>query len=83
MNINQDECSKNFRCWECDEICPIKLSLNLPEEYFMRVLKASGGPIFSAYILSGSSVEKAREEVAIQTLTLYTSRKKFLELTHK
>lgn len=83
MNINQDECSNDFKCWECDEICPIKLLFNLPEEYFMRVLKASRGPIFSAYMLSGSSLEEAEKEVSIQTLTLYTSRKKFLELNHK
>lgn len=83
MNINQDECSKCFRCWECDENCSIKLLFSLPEEYFMRVLKASSGPIFSSYLLSGSSIEEAEKEVSILTLTLCTSRKKFLEEQEK
>lgn len=83
MDINKGECSKNFKCWECNENCSIKLLLQLPEDFFMRTLNACRGPMFSALLLSGNSAEKANQEVSIKTLTLYTTRMKYLEVHNK
>ena len=80
MHIDNSKCSKNFKCWECNESCSIKLLLQLPDDFFMRILNASRGPMFSALLLSGNSAEKANPEVAIKTLTLCTTRMKYLEV---
>lgn len=74
------QCSNNFKCWQCKKSCSFKDLFLLPEDVFMRILNASRGPMFSALLLSGNSVEKAEEKVAIQTLTVYTTRKKYLEV---
>lgn len=46
MTINENDCSNNYKCWECSEICSIKKLISLPENIFMIALNKVRAPLF-------------------------------------
>lgn len=78
MNINENDCSNNYKCWECNEICSIKKLLLLPENIFMIFLNKVQAPLCADFMLMGCSMNEAKKRVTILILTLYTSRLKLL-----
>lgn len=83
MSINENDCSNNYKCWECNEICSIKKLVLLPENIFMIVLNKVQGPLFADFMLNGYSFNQAKQKVNLLILTLYTTRLMFFEKQKK
>lgn len=83
MAINENDCSNNYKCWECSEICSIKKFISLPENIFMIALNKVQAPLFADFMLNGYSFEQAQQKVNVLVLTLYTTRLMFLEKQKK
>lgn len=83
MDIKENDCSNNYKCWECNEICSIKKLILLPESIFMIFLNELRAPLFADFMLDGYSIIQAEQEVNLLILTLYTTRLMFLEKQKK
>lgn len=83
MSINENDCSNNYKCWECNEICSIKKLVLLPENIFMIALNKVRAPLFADFMLMGYSINQAEYKVNLLILTLYTTRLMFLEKQKK
>lgn len=83
MTINENDCSNNYKCWECSEICSIKKLISLPDNIFMIALNKVRAPLFANFMLNGYSINQAEQKVNLLVLTLYTTRLKFLEKQKK
>lgn len=77
------ECNDCFRCWECTKQCDLKNLFYLPDQLFFEIIRDTVKVMCGRALADGKSVKDVKEIEKIFTLTLVTSRKKYLEENQK
>ncbi len=79
MDVREILCDKTFRCWECNKNCKVKDLFLTSDEEFLACLHKMFKMNAGIMLTEGYSFNDAKKSQEIITLTLYTSRIKYLQ----
>ena len=79
MNVKIISCDKTFRCWECSKNCDVKKLFSVSNEEFLACLHNMYSMNAGYMLTRGYSLKEVEDAQKIVTLTLYTSRMKYLQ----
>lgn len=83
MDTKITSCNNSFRCWECQENCPVKTLFMLPKSYFYANLQKFYKVSVGMMLADNVPFLEAQKEQEIWVVTLVTSRTKFLTFTRQ